>query len=189
VNNTTGDSNSFFGEIAGWRNNAGSRNSFFGRSAGGENTDGAGNTFIGAFAGGVNASGNNNTFVGDGASFDNRNPTNPASPTGSNDTLLGKSAQVISGLSNATAIGANAQVTQSNTLVLGSINGINGATADAKVGIGTTAPKAKLDVAGGNILVGSPGQGIILKSPNGATCKLFSIDNAGAMVLTAVACP
>lgn len=39
---------------------------------------------------------------------------------------------------------------------------------NAGVGIGTTAPKAKLDVTGGNILVGSPGQGIILKSPDGA---------------------
>ena len=56
------------------------------------------------------------------------------------------------------------------------------------VGIGTNTPKATLDVTGGNIIVGSPGQGIILKSPNGATCRLLSIDNAGVMVLTAVAC-
>lgn len=47
----------------------------------------------------------------------------------------------------------------------------------------------KLKISGGNILVGSPGQGIILKTQNGATCKLLSIDNAGAMVLTATACP
>ena len=60
---------------------------------------------------------------------------------------------------------------------------------NASVGIGTTAPKAKLDVTGGNILVGSRGQGIVLKSLNSATCKLLSIDNAGAMVLTTVACP
>jgi len=57
------------------------------------------------------------------------------------------------------------------------------------VGIGTSAPKAKLEVTGGNVLVGSPGQGIILKSPNGGICKLLSIDNAGAMVLTTIACP
>lgn len=60
---------------------------------------------------------------------------------------------------------------------------------NASVGIGTTAPKAKLDVAGGNVLTGSAGHGIILKSPDGLTCKLFSIDNAGAKVLTTVACP
>jgi uncharacterized repeat protein (TIGR03803 family) len=47
----------------------------------------------------------------------------------------------------------------------------------------------KLKVSGGDLLVGSPGQGIILKSPSGNTCRLLAIDNAGAMVLTAVACP
>jgi uncharacterized repeat protein (TIGR03803 family) len=50
-------------------------------------------------------------------------------------------------------------------------------------------PPPKLEVSGGNILVGSPGQGIVLKSPSGGTCRLLSIDNAGALVLTSVACP
>lgn len=36
----------------------------------------------------------------------------------------------------------------SNSLVLGSINGVNGATADVNVGIGTTTPDRKLEVAG-----------------------------------------
>ena len=95
----------------------------------------------------------------------------------------------MSGLTNTTAIGANAQVSQSNSLVLGGINGANGATADTLVGIGTTAPKAKLDITGGNILVGTPGQGIILKSPDGLACRLLSINNAGAMVLANTPCP
>jgi hypothetical protein len=34
-----------------------------------------------------------------------------------------------------------------------------------------------------NTIIGSPGQGIILKSPNGATCRLLSIDNAGQWFL------
>ncbi len=89
---------------------------------------------------------------------------------------------------NATAIGANASVSQSNSVVLGGVTGVNGGTS-TNVGIGTTAPKAKLDVTGGNILVGTPGQGIILKSPNGLTCKLLSIDDAGAMVLANATCP
>jgi len=42
---------------------------------------------------------------------------------------------------------------------------------------------------GNNILVGTPSQGIILKSPDGAMCKLLSIDNAGAVALSTVACP
>jgi hypothetical protein len=110
--------------------------------------------------------------------------------TGNRITLLGDGTDVGAGnLTNATAIGANAAATVNNTLILGSINGINGATADTTVGIGTTTPKAKLDVTGGNILVGTPGQGIILKSPDGATCRLLSIDNAGAVALSTVACP
>ena len=92
-------------------------------------------------------------------------------------------------MSNSSAIGAFAQVTQNNSLVLGSINGVNDASADTSVGIGTTAPKARLDVTGGNILVGSPGQGLILKSPNGATCRLLTIDNAGNLTLAVIACP
>ena len=41
----------------------------------------------------------------------------------------------------------------------------------------------------GNTLVTSAGNGIILKSPDGATCRLLSIDNAGSLVLTAITCP
>jgi hypothetical protein len=42
---------------------------------------------------------------------------------------------------------------------------------------------------GNNILVGTPGQGIILNSSDGAMCKLLSIDNAGAVALSTFACP
>ena len=177
------------------------------------------------------------------------------SATGSFNTFLGSQARPSLGdLINASAIGANAVVSQNNSLILGnnanvgigtsspffklsvltapgnyglvhsdtfitvgsyvggSSSGATGGwlgtltnnklffftnsgqptmTVDTtgSIGIGTTAPKAKLDVTGGNILVGSPGQGIVLKSPNGATCRLLSIDNAGAMVLTAIVCP
>ncbi len=56
-------------------------------------------------------------------------------------------------------------------------------------GIGTNAPRAKLDVTGGNILVDSPGNGIILKSPDANTCRLLAINDAGAIALTPVTCP
>ena len=50
-------------------------------------------------------------------------------------------------------------------------------------------PPTKLKVEGGHVLVGSPGQGIILRSPNGTTCLKIGIDNAGALMTTAVTCP
>jgi hypothetical protein len=63
--------------------------------------------------------------------------------------MLGQYANVSSGgLSNATALGNRARVSASNSLVLGSINGVNGATADAKVGIRTQAPAYNLHVNG-----------------------------------------
>ena len=92
--NTTGGSNSFFGNGAGGSNNSGGSNAFFGTSTGFSNTTGAGNTFIGAGAGASNTTENNNTFIG-------RN-TNGAA-----------------GITNSTAIGANATVGSSNTIVLG----------------------------------------------------------------------
>ena len=51
-------------------------------------------------------------------------------------------------VNNATAIGANAAVGASNALVLGSIAGVNGATASTSVGIGTPTPGATLEVNG-----------------------------------------
>jgi len=54
-------------------------------------------------------------------------------------------------LVNAVAIGNRAYVQQSNSIVLGSIAGVNGATASASVGIGTTTPSTALHVVGGII--------------------------------------
>jgi hypothetical protein len=88
------------------------------------NTTGHSNTFIGRISGGlVNTSGSENTFLGYGA-FSNQ-----------------------SNLSNATAIGANALVSQSNALILGN---------NANVGIGTSTPVGRLNVVGS----GGSGQGI-----------------------------
>ncbi len=86
-----------------------------------------------------NLTGNNNTGIGRQALYNN--------VSGSGNTALGFNADVSSGiLTNASAIGYNAYVTQSNSLVLGSINTINDATASTNVGIGTTAPVARLHV-------------------------------------------
>jgi hypothetical protein len=41
----------------------------------------------------------------------------------------------------------------------------------------------------GNVGFVTPGSGVIFRSPNGLICKLFGIDNTGAIISTAVACP
>ena len=76
---------------------------------------------------------------------------------GNSNTAIGALADVtVDGLTNATAIGANAQVSASNSLVLGN---------NANVGIGTSAPGAKLDVEGNiKITDGTQASGYVLTS-------------------------
>jgi Chaperone of endosialidase len=137
--NSTGVENSFFGYAAGSLNTTGFFNAFFGEEAGTSNTTGANNSFVGFQAGFGTSTGGNNTLVGNLAGSSNQ--------TGNNNTIVGALANVNGGsLTNAGAIGANAMVATSNSLVLGSINGVNGATANTKVGIGTTSPSTALDV-------------------------------------------
>ena len=127
--NTDGGDNSFFGSNAGEKNTTGLQNSFFGRSAGISNIGGNFNSFFGRSAG-LNSTGNSNTFVG-------RN-TGMSDISGSENTLLGALANVgANNLTNATAIGANTVVSQSNSLVLGN---------NANVGIGISAPVFKLQL-------------------------------------------
>ncbi len=137
--NIGGSFNSFYGGTTGFSNNAGNHNSFFGQSAGLFNTTGSFNSFFGSSAGSVN-NGNQNTFIGRNSGIGNT--------TGSGNTTLGFSADIsgVSPLSNATAIGANSFVSQNNSLVLGSINGVNGASSNTKVGIGIAAPFFTLDI-------------------------------------------
>src|SRR5262249_10297383 len=100
--------------------------------------------------------------------------------TEDNNTFIGAASNGAEGITNATAIGAGTVVTRSNSVVLGN---------NADVGIGISAPQARLHIQGGHLLVGSPGMGIILRSPDGATCRLLTIDDAGATVLTSIVCP
>ena len=56
------------------------------------------------------------------------------------------------------------------------------------LGIGTTAPKAKLEIATGDVYVSDATKGIILKAPNG-TCWRVTMDNTGNFVRTSITCP
>jgi hypothetical protein len=136
----TGDFNTAFGSGAG-QNSTGNANAFFGGESGAANNSGTSNSFFGRLSGSATTTGNENSFFGRGAGDTNA--------TGSRNTMLGGNADVgASNLTNATAIGARAFVTQSNSLVLGSINGSNGAVEDTNIGIGTTAPAARLHIVG-----------------------------------------
>lgn len=65
----------------------------------------------------------------------------------------------------------------------------NNAYFSGNVGIGTTAPGAKLGVSGGDIATKDAGKGLIVKTPDGSTCYRISVTNAGAVTSTSVACP
>ena len=112
--NNAGSVNTFVGVDAGRQNATGTRNTFVGRSAGVLNTHGRENAFFGTEAGLNSNIGNNNVFVGDRAGSQNT--------TGSNNVFVGfnsgppnQGAQV----DNSVAIGANARVSTSDTIVLG----------------------------------------------------------------------
>lgn len=195
---TTGNQNVFVGWQAGLSNTQGSFNSFVGLWAGRDNTTGIGNNFYGSETGRSNTTGCCNAFFGGSAGFANQTGSfnafvgersSQTQVSGDFNSSLGANVSITNALTNATGIGARTSVSQSNSLVLGAINGVNGATADTRVGIGTTAPKARLDVATGDVLVGAPGAGIILKSPSGTVCRKLTVDNAGALVNAAIACP
>jgi hypothetical protein len=168
--------NSFFGNLAGNANVTGTRNSFFGDEVGPANMDGSDNSFFGVSAGFHNTSGSFNSFFGNFAGNDNQGDSNSffganagdVNVTGSNLTVIGARANVgANNLSNATAIGSRALVGQSNSLVLGSIDGVNGATVDTKVGIGTTTPASKLEVFNGVVTSSGPSGGRFLtRNPN-----------------------
>ncbi len=134
-------------------------NTAFGQATLPEETTGIGLTAMGQSALNLNTSGNGNTAFGSGALFHTGSGSGntatganalSTNTVGENNTAMGANADVSTfDLNNATAIGAHALVSQNNSLVLGSINGLNDATADTKVGIGTTTPDALLDIKGG----------------------------------------
>ena len=141
-NNTTGAVNTATGFLALQVNSSGGANTADGEGALGSN-NGSANTATGALALDFNGAGSLNTAIGYQAGI----TTNATSISGSNNTFVGSNSAVATGtLTNATAIGANAEVAESNAMVLGEINGVNNATASTNVGIGTTAPTHTLEV-------------------------------------------
>lgn len=128
----TSDSNTFVGYQSGYAVTSGKSNTYFGSGAGRGNATGSRNTFMGRNAGPGITNGDDNVYMGyNTGTYDQ----------GSQNTFLGSGAGVLVAanqpLTNAAAIGAGTLVSASNALILGN---------NANVGIGTTAPKTKLEV-------------------------------------------
>jgi trimeric autotransporter adhesin len=153
ANNRTGDHNVMIGANAGYdgvgttaknssygvfignytgAQNIGNFNIAIGHAASSYNTTGGATIAIGGYANGHSAATNNINSVFIGSQSGTWTGTNHASPT-----------TVVNNLTNATAIGYQAQVTVSNALTLGG----TGANA-VKVGIGMHNPQYPLDVKG-----------------------------------------
>lgn len=145
---TTGGDNTAVGVQALTANTTGNNNIAIGRSSMAANIDGYDNTAIGMQSLDANTSGNNNAAIGRDALG--------SSTVGGQNTAIGYSALngVTTG-SNNIGIGYNAQVptaTASNQLSIGNViygTGATGAGAGS-IGIGTSAPNAKLDITSTN---------------------------------------
>jgi trimeric autotransporter adhesin len=139
LRNANGNYNIGIGDSALFSNNA-DGNFAAGTYSMRSNNTGSYNTATGYHSLLNNTNGHRNTAFGDSALL--------ANATGTGNTGIGYLANTsAANLTNTTAVGANAYVAQNNSMVLGSINGVNGATADTKVGIATTAPDSSLSIA------------------------------------------
>nr|WP_295930407.1 tail fiber domain-containing protein [uncultured Dyadobacter sp.] len=159
-----GDDNTFIGFAAGNGNKGGNDNTFIGVSAGNKNKEGNQNTFLGNLAASADSHGNENVVVGfKSGQFSGGEDTGNAffgswsgyeskgnyncffgykagifNTTGSHNTYLGYNSGGSATLTNATAIGTNALVTASYSVVLGN---------NANVGIGMSAPAFQLHLS------------------------------------------
>jgi len=170
---STGFSNTLIGLSSGFGLLTGNGNTVLGAYALNTNRRGNGQVAIGYFAlsndtsvsipnvaigqGSLNSSvsGNGNTAVGNLSGNDNI--------SGSHNTFLGDETKN-NNFSNTTTIGAYAMADTNNALILGSINGVNGATVDVNVGIGTTQPIHSLHVVNTNPNDGGWTQGIMVEN-------------------------
>lgn len=183
-NNQTGSQNTAVGRIALFANTTGIQNTALGNQAGRYNQTGNANTAIGFQSLLFNVANSNNTAVGNGSLANTVSNDNTAvghsalndNSTGFSNTAIGKDALGTNttgnyntaigynantwgaNFTNATAIGANAQAGCSNCVVLGAVNGYNGASSNSRVGIGITNPQKTLHVnpnGAGGILIGN----------------------------------
>ena len=194
--NTTGIANVFVGSQAGYNNTTGTGNLFLGQQAGGNATTANYNLFMGNGSGGATTTGSGNTAIGDGSGLHNTTGQRNVSigqyaglnnQTGTDNVFIGYGAKAgtanPTNVTNSVAIGANAIVNVSNSVILGG-SGVN-------VGIGNSAPSARLEISSGV----SNTAGIKLTNltysyvPSVNASKFLTVDGSGNVILaTYVAC-
>lgn len=128
--NVSGSENTYLGDNAGYHGKVAQFNTCVGSKSGFFNLSGVANVFLGNKSGYSNTNGHNNVFLGYGAGYYNT--------TGQRNTYLGYGANGTATLENATAVGSEAKVTASNSIVLGK---------NANVGIGVSAPSFQLHLS------------------------------------------
>lgn len=168
--NTTGNHNTAIGYQAMRRNTTGSGNTGIGEDACIANTTGNGNTGVGRYTLFTNSVGSDNVAVGLNASYLLESSKNTAvgvsagrsNRTGEGNTYLGYYANGSDAITNATAIGNQAYVKESDAIQLGNSN-------------------VKKVYTWGDIQLQRDGAGIILLSPNGTKCKL-TVSNDGKLL-------
>ena len=132
-------------------------------------SSGSGNTAVGDVALYSDTTGSNNTAVGNAALFSNT--------SGTLNTAIGASSGLGFGsgaLTNTTAVGAGATVSQSNSLVLGQTTTSKPGTTFVNVGVGTDSPRSILEVA--QSATGALGPVITLTNPAGQSSAAAAID-------------
>lgn len=188
--NTVGEHHTYVGTHAGQFVNAGNENVGIGSYSleYSNNTEAGENTAVGTYS--RFFGGNRTTAVGYRSGWTASFPSPSTKPslystsigyhslyTIENDTsvtALGDFTLGANGIKNATALGSRAYVGASNSMVLGSINGVNGATANTNVGIGTTTPAAQLHTTGSVRFAGLASQSnatdsvVVANASNGA---------------------
>jgi hypothetical protein len=156
------------------------------------------NTAVGYYALFANSTGNQNTAVGYHAGYGGTAGNDANTRVDSLMTFIGANAVRSSTILNttkltaSTAIGANATVATSNSLVLGAINGVNGATSNTFVGIGTASPAARLHVNAriradsGFLSAGTTGVALnaALSNTNGSPYAVFARNASAGSVAT-----